>query len=61
MSPESTDYKEHDKIAESMGWFGKNGIYITPLALTVDTTACKADRINFGYCAAKAAGHITKW
>ena len=62
MSPDKNqDYKESDKLAEEMGWSGSNGHYTTELGLEVDTTGTKADHLAFGYCAAKAAGHITKW
>lgn len=54
-------YKEHDRIAKSMGLTGEGGHYKTPKGLEIDTTGSKADRLSFGYLIAKAGGHITKW
>lgn len=52
------NYSKHDKVAKSLGLTGKNGHYVTPLGLEIDTTASKADQLCFGYLIAKKAGHI---
>lgn len=58
MIPTETDYTEHNNIARSMGLKGKNGHYTTPLGVSIDTTASRADRTTFGYLIAKEQGNI---